>query len=195
MSKTLNAAGFDVGHETLGTDGTSNWLAASPQYPIKPYQFDVIVLAVRHPLRVLRSCRATNWNFDVEFHPIMVGKDITRDLEVSTSVFHSLSHDFKCLEWWNSFTMLGHNIASCWFSTDTITPSLIRGLCQVAGFDSCDKKNFEQLVRINAGYNKHAESTARNATWDELETIASATELQVLKRSRTLCTTFSLDEC
>ena len=63
----FSEAGYDVGHEVLGQHGSSNWLAASPQYHMKPHLFGHIFLGVRHPLKVVDSCRDKMGFYNVEF--------------------------------------------------------------------------------------------------------------------------------
>lgn len=112
-SAVMHAIGFDVGHETLGLQGTSCWMCAFPSdMPVPgtpwfphPRHFKITIAHVRHPLSVLRSGLATKW-----LNPISPWKPYSiffeqaaaqRRPELNTS---ALSEHALNLLWWLLFT-------------------------------------------------------------------------------------------
>lgn len=80
ISKVLNQAGLDVGHEKLGRDGAVSplWLVSDRRYPAYHQQgsrpeFDIILHQVRHPLGAIASLTTTapkSWKWLLKHVPI-----------------------------------------------------------------------------------------------------------------------------
>ena len=51
MSSLMTALGLDIGHETMGSDGTSDWRRA----PLEPKEFDHVLHVVRDPFMTITS--------------------------------------------------------------------------------------------------------------------------------------------
>lgn len=73
MSNLFIANGFDVGHEVMGKDGTSNWQFAvkAEKYPFmfddirrQDVVFKNIYHVIRHPLHAINSIAFTEWGSD-----------------------------------------------------------------------------------------------------------------------------------
>ena len=191
ISRVFRDVGVDIGHETFGVNGSSNWLASSPQFPSDAFNFTHTFLLVRHPLRVLRSCRGTKWNFDTGFNSEMARVDIRSDFEVNISVFDTLRHDVQCLEWWTTYTTLGRKMAECWFRTEDANDSkLFESLCERSDFIGCAEMDFKGAIKYRKNYNAHSEKSAPQVSWTELEVAATHEEKKVIKRGRELCLSF-----
>lgn len=192
VSQVFRDVGVDIGHETFGVNGSSNWLASSPQFPIRSIEvFTNTFLIVRHPLQVIRSCRGTKWQFDTNFNSEMAGKDIRRDFEVNISVFNSLRHDVQCLEWWTTYTNLGYEAAECWFKIEDANDSkLFEMLCARSHLIGCEDLDFKGAIERRKNHNAHAGKRAPLVTWPELEFAATHDEMEVIERARNLCKLF-----
>ena len=192
VSQVFRDVGVDIGHETFGVNGSSNWLASSPQFPIRSIEvFTNTFLIVRHPLQVIRSCRGTKWQFDTNFNSEMAGKDIRRDFEVNISVFNSLRHDVHCLAWRTTYTNLGYEAAECWFKIEDANDSkLFEMLCARSHFIGCEDLDFKGAIERRKNHNAHAGKRAPLVTWPELEFAATHDEMEVIERARNLCKLF-----
>jgi len=165
VAKIFSAAGYDVGHEVFGRHGSSNWLAASPRNHMKPHLFTAIFLGVRHPLKVVQSCRGSKWNFRISSVPYEIVDDFSRD---AIPVWNDIHPDAKCLEWWATYTSLGQKIAHCWFLTQDLNPELAYDMCVHAKLDACTRERFVKAGEsVQRTYNMHRKDNSE-VTWEEL---------------------------
>jgi len=192
FSKVLTAAGYPIGHEFMATHGTSDWRAAGRKNTIiHPFQFNHVVLLVRHPLKVLNSWFGTKWNFHIGGITELQEDSIMQDREA----YHNISNEFKVLEWWLSFNLLGENIAECRMRSEDVGGELLQQLCNRAELPNC-AKNWTEIADTLPKYNSHTKKQDSRATWDYLEEIASTDmEMAILNHTKHECLRFNYSDC
>lgn len=193
LAKTLSAAGYHVGHEEAGRYGVASWMgAAHTPITANPLAFKHIFLIVRHPLKVIRSWHGEHWPF--EYRGVAIRNN---NIVGSPQAFAALQDDFKVLEWWTTFTLLGENLAECYMRTEDISVDLLQSLCTRAELPgNCQDVNWKQHIDMYTGYNGHKNSTSINKTWPELEALAKTrNEKLLLDHARQLCRRYGYDNC
>ena len=197
FSKTFTSAGYPVGHEKFGDIGVSDWLMTSRKNnSYSPFLFKHIFLLVRHPLKVLHSQYGTNWDF-VWTEKNGVRSDVAHDETLlSPEQFNKLSVEFKSLEWWLVYTMLGENIAECYVRAEDISARLLLNMCLRSELSDCQTKDWNGTVQEFTQYNSHNRKNDTK-TWEELEFLTNTKdERLVLRHARLLCHKFySIEEC
>lgn len=213
FSSAFTKAGYLTGHERdlgPGMVGLSDWLMSTRsdnQYT--PFMFRHIFLLIRHPLKVLRSEYGTGWNFEFT-NSFEVTSDVAHQevLFTNSSAFQGLQVEFKTLEWWTIYTMLGENIAECYMRAEDISEELLLNMCLRSELQDCHGKPWYEIVHSTTGYNSHVKKPARTndlpddllkrlRTWTELEQmIKTEDEQSVLEHARRVCQKYySNEEC
>eukprot|EP00581_Thalassiosira_minuscula_P014492 CAMPEP_0183734050 /NCGR_PEP_ID=MMETSP0737-20130205/42762_1 /TAXON_ID=385413 /ORGANISM="Thalassiosira miniscula, Strain CCMP1093" /LENGTH=240 /DNA_ID=CAMNT_0025967443 /DNA_START=254 /DNA_END=976 /DNA_ORIENTATION=- len=196
FSNAFTEAGYPLGHEVMESHGTSDWTGASRHgMRIHPFQFNHIMLLVRHPLKVLNSWYGTQWNFQQwdEEIPLALHEDLILQDRVA---FEQLKGEFKALEWWVSFTLLGENMAECFVRNEDISAEMLLQLCHRADLPDCDSKDWNSIVSKNAGSNAHNKHHDDRATWAHLEEIAlTPLDLDILLHVKKECLRFGYTDC
>jgi len=153
------------------------------------------MLLVRHPLKVLNSWYGTQWNFQQwdEEIPLALHEDLILQDRVA---FEQLKGEFKALEWWVSFTLLGENMAECFVRNEDISAEMLLQLCHRADLPDCDSKDWNSIVSKNAGSNAHNKHHDDRATWAHLEEIAlTPLDLDILLHVKKECLRFGYTDC
>ena len=190
FANIFTKAGFPVGHERFGKDsvGISDWLMSSPNnHRHSPLKFDHIFLLVRHPLKVVHSEYGTQWNFKYTSSSGITA-DVARETLLGPGEFNKLAIEFKALEWWLLYTILGENIAECYVRNEDISPELFINMCLKSELPDCESKDWALLVNHSKAYNKHNSRTGDQVSWEGLESMAKTeNEKIVLLHARQLC--------
>ena len=102
--------------------------------------------------------------------------------------FNKLVIEFKALEWWLLYTILGENIAECYVRNEDISPELFINMCLKSELPDCESKDWALLVNHSKAYNKHNSRTGDQVSWEGLESMAKTeNEKIVLLHARQLC--------
>lgn len=191
FAKTFTKAGFPVGHEKFDRNsvGISDWLMSSPNNNRhSSLKFKHIFLLVRHPLKVVHSKYGTPW-WDLKYTS---SSGITADVAMETLLgldeFNKLAIEFKTLEWWLLYTLMGENIAECYVRNEDISPELFFNMCLKSELPGCESKDWYSLVNNSEKHNKHNNRTDDQVSWDGLESMAKTeNEKIVLHHARQVC--------
>jgi hypothetical protein len=199
FSNALTKAGYPIGQERMATYGTSCWQSAGhhtagtagPQS--HRFSFKHIVLLIRHPLMVLHSWHGTNWNFgrtDRNYGPLY--KDtVSQDFDS----FYGVKGDFRLLEWWISYTLLGEDMAECYMRTEDIGSDLLLELCSRAELPDCASKDWGLVVNELSRVNSHNRNV-NNLTWSQLEKEnTTQAERAILDQAKRVCRRFGYENC
>ena len=172
-------------------------MASRKNNMFSPFLFKLIFLLVRHPLKVLHSEYGTKWRF-VYKENNGVRSDVAHDETLlGPKRFNELSVEFKTMEWWLVYTMLGENIAECYIRAEDISPRLLLNICLRSELPNCHSKDWDSIVSNFTHYNGHNKNQNDTKTWDELELLKKTEdERKVLKHARQVCSIYySSDEC
>lgn len=160
-------------------------------------------LQIRHPLKVVRSLRATNWNFKYQLVKVSDWQPPQYRL-----AWNYLSKDVHALLWWSSFTLLAENQ----LGTDGFAFSMEKV------FEDQDPRPFAEILRqlmgehqtlcynervkmvsrhlkIGKRVNRHAKSSDPLPTWDSViarvrkstDAKYHAMQLEAIAIARMLC--------
>lgn len=207
FSAAFTKAGYPVGHEKdlgHGMVGLSDWMMASRySNPNTPFLFKHVFLLVRHPLKVVRSRDGSGWTTFAFSDGFNVKSDVAQHetLTTNSTAFQDLQIEFKTLEWWVVYTMLGENIAECFVRAEDISSDLLLYMCIRSELKGCHEKSWAQIQDESSGYNSHTKKLSDRQknlkTWDELEEMAKTDdERSILKHAREICKKYyNQDEC
>ena len=163
-----------------------------------PFNFEHIFLLVRHPLKVLHSEYGTKWQF-VYTSNTGVTSDVAHDETLlGPEEFNKMPIEFKTLEWWLLYTLLGENIAECYVRAEDISAELFLNMCLRSELNNCQSTDWVSVLNnSNTNYNRHNLKKDDTKSWKELETLAKTKKLQtVLAHAREVCLKFySIEEC
>jgi len=197
ISAAFRTAGYDVGHETPGRDGVSDWRSAEGNFRswAPPFSFKHVFLAVQHPLKIIRSRAGTGWDFNRNFGRVRSHVTIQPAKE-----FDNMTMEFKTLDYWYSYMTMGENLAECYYYVRDISADLLEDICLRSELPQCEEKQWEQACASNRGFNPHTKDLMRKnpnwtISWEGLENSArTINEKSVLERARLLCSRF-FDDC
>ena len=197
ISASFRTAGYDVGHETPGRDGVSDWMSAEGNFRpwAPPFSFKHVFLAVRHPLEVVRSRAGTGWDFNRGYGRVRDHVTIRPAVE-----FDNMAMEFKTLDYWYSYTSMGENLAECYYRVGDISADLLEDICLRSELPQCEEKEWEKARASNHGTNPHTKNLIRKnpnltISWEGPENSArTINEKLVLERARLLCSRF-FDDC
>jgi hypothetical protein len=199
FAKALTAAGYGVGHEKLRKNGMSNWLASGRKHKVSPSMFRHIFLLVRHPFKVINSEYGTQWKFRYAEPGGESALVDARDETIlgSPFAFDRMQLEFKTLEYWSMFTLLGENLAECFMRTEDIGPDLLESLCLRAELPGCAEKPWKNITTDFTNYNTHKKKgPSQQLSWEFLVNITkSEDERLVLEHARQICKHFGYDDC
>jgi hypothetical protein len=199
FAKTFTKAGYPVGHERFGRNsvGISDWLMSSRRNRHSPYKFNHIFLLVRHPLKVLRSAYGTRWDFKYTSSSGITSDVANDESLLGPEEFGKLAFEFKVLEWWLMYTLLGENIAECYIRNEDISGELFLNICLRAELTNCTTKDWASLQDYSKKYNSHHSRENDEVTWEKLESMdKTESENTVLHHARQLCLKFySSEDC
>jgi len=201
FAKAFTDAGYPLGHEMLKTHGTSDWKgAARHNQKIHPFQFNHVVLLLRHPLKVLNSWYGTGWDFGMWRGSGLTSASFRKEMVLQdVNLFEQLTGEFRLLESWISLSLLGENIAECAMHSEDIGGDLLLDLCHRADFEDCDNKDWQSIDKKHANSNSHNKQKDERATWEYLEGLASNAsnpfDQIVLSHARRICLHFGYSDC
>jgi hypothetical protein len=206
LGKTFSAAGYDVPHECLGSDGTSDWRYSFET--ARPLPFRHIFMQIRHPLDVVASWYSVQWNFTVEKTWKECGYKNWKSVELDVREFFKagdlnyLPRDVQALEWWAQSVTRVTPAVECWWKIEDFNSKIAQALCERAGFVGCAVPNWDRLIREHENANSHRaeDVSAPTPTWQEL---CEGTEKddtrsrrgKVCERARALCSEFHFENC
>jgi hypothetical protein len=114
MSKLLQELGYDIGHETMGKNGTSNWLYAvndvpPPSFTWIPgsrnnYKFDIIIHVIRDPSTCIPSIAYTETDFTKDQKKILQYESTqyrTKHTHINPSCTNHFEHAALSYIYWN----------------------------------------------------------------------------------------------
>jgi len=145
----------------------------------------------------VRSWRGTNWDFS----DIVWRDSFSFPGEKTSLRFDAMRGDFRALEWWLSWTLLGEGKAECSLRNEDISAGLMRDICERAELDGggggCDKVNWTALLAKMKNVNAHATGDRTPVQWVELEAAVAMTEDErmVLAHAKTVCLRFYDGDC
>ena len=125
--------------------------------------------------------------------PLDVRKDVSEHSGID--IWDEISSDFRCLEWWATYTELGGSIAECWYKTSDIDADLLLEICLRSELKMCSKKTFSRA--LSAGdftYNSHKMANTSDISWEDVLP-GNPREAAILERSKKLCKSYFADEC
>lgn len=193
FAKIFTEAGYPVGHERFGENsvGISDWLMSSRRNRHSPFKFKHIFLLVRHPLKVVHSEYGTQWNFKYT-STSGITSDVGKDESLlGPDEFDKLAIEFKTLEWWLLYTLLGENIAECYIRNEDISGELFLNMCLRSELPDCKTKDWASLISQSKKYNSHNSRTDDHVTWGDLESMVKTdNEYGVLQHARRVCLKF-----
>eukprot|EP00984_Skeletonema_dohrnii_P026043 scaffold15294_cov75-Skeletonema_dohrnii-CCMP3373.AAC.4 len=199
FASIFTKAGYPVGHEKFGKNsvGISDWLMSSRRNRHSPFKFNHIFLLVRHPLKVVHSEYGTQWNF-IYTSTSGITSDVANDESLlGPEEFNKLAIEFKTLEWWLLYTLLGENIAECYIrnednqENEDISGELFLNMCLRSELPNCKTKDWASLINQSKKYNSHNSRTHDQVTWGDLESmVKTENENIVLRHARQVCLKF-----
>jgi len=192
IAKALTRAGYDIGHEKMGADGSSAWPAATRGYIWAPSTFQHIIAIVRHPLYVIRSYNSTRWGF------ILGSVDVRTDVSIQPKeAFNAMQWEFQALEWWNTYTSQAEDLAECSYRIEDMNADLLSDICLKADFSNCKDKDWAAIITELGNYNSHVgRKKVEVVPWSYLEGIVvNNNEQMVLNHARLICDHFHYLNC
>lgn len=199
FAEVFTKAGYPVGHEIFKANsvGLSDWLMASRRNQHSPFKFNHIFLLVRHPLKVLHSAYGTKWNFKYKSMSGVLSDVAKDETLLGPNKFNELAYEFKALEWWLTYTLLGENIAECYVRNEDISGELFLNICLKSELPNCETKDWTSLAIHTKPFNRHNTKMDDQVTWENLTSmVKTENENMVLQHARQVCLKFySSGEC
>ncbi len=199
FASTFTKAGYPVGHEKFAKNsvGISDWLMSTRRNHHSPFKFKHIFLLVRHLLKVLHSEYGTQWNFKYTSESGITSDVSNDETLLGPDEFNKLAIEFKTLEWWLLYTLLGENIAECYVRNEDISGELFLNMCLKSQLPNCETKDWASLTNNTKKVNRHNTRTDDQFTWEDLESmVKTENENMVLLHARQVCLIFySREEC
>ena len=101
-------------------------------------------------------------------------RQLTADVRDETilgraGAFDAMQLEFKTLEYWSMFTLLGENLAECYMRTGDIGPDLLESVCTRAELPDCAAKDWKRINKTFKNYNannKEEKGNAKLATYN-----------------------------
>ena len=147
------------------------------------------------PLKVIRSYYGTRWNFYVRGLDVRM-ESLPFTSEEDPTLFDQLQVEFQSLLWWSSFTLMGENVAECYFRAEDISSDLLFLVCiraQLPGDYSAH--NWTDIIDSYSGYNQHKQNTSL-PSWAQLQSkVEIENEHLVLLNARKICKRYKYDDC
>jgi hypothetical protein len=214
LGKLFSSAGYDVPHECLGNDGTSDWRYSFEM--TRPLPFRHIYMQVRHPLAVVASWHSVQWNFTVDKrwqqclkNPAGTIKNWkleeldVRDYFKAGDLIY-LSREVHALEWWSQSVSRILPAVECWWRIEDFSSQVAKEVCNKAGFIGCSVPDWERLIKEHAHENSHRieDVNAPKPTWESMcgkeqvqKDDSRSKRVRVCERARALCREFNFDNC
>jgi hypothetical protein len=213
LGKLFSSAGYDIPHECLGKDGTSDWRYSFES--ARPLPFQHIFMQVRHPLAVVASWHSVRWNFTVDKtwkqcrrEEDSKSKWQLEELDVrdyfKAGDLNYLPRDVQALEWWNQAVARIMPAVECWWKIEDFSPELAVEICTRAGFVGCSVPDWEKLIKRHENENSHREGDgdAPKPSWENLcgqkqvlQDDGRSKRTRVCERARALCQKFNFSNC
>jgi hypothetical protein len=208
LGKLFSSAGYDVPHECLGKDGTSDWRYSFEMK--RPLPFEHVYMQVRHPLAVVASWYSVQWNFTVDktWKECQYNDWKLEELDVrdyfKAGDLNYLSREVQALEWWSQAVSRVLPAVECWWKIEDFSSEMAEAVCERAGFVGCSVPDWNRLIKEHENENSHREED-RNAPKPTWETLCGKEQRQkddsrskrgrVCERARALCREFNFDDC
>ena len=159
-AKAFQLAGYNIGHEQKGRDGSSAWIAIAQndtrEFAWNPTEeFQHIFMLVRHPLKVIQSQKSTKWDFIIRNQGISGQIDISMEVNMDKKQFEKMRAEFKTLIWWTTFTERAYKISQCYMRAEDSSPQQLKELCINAHFKNCNKVDWLTIFRNVRFTNSH----------------------------------------
>lgn len=208
LGKLFSSAGYDVPHECLGNDGTSDWRYSFES--ARPLPFQHIFMQVRHPLAVVASWHSVQWNFTVDktWQECRYENWQQQELDVrdyfKAGDLNYLSREVQALEWWAQAVSRIFPAVECWWKLEDFSPELAVEICIRAGFVGCSVPDWERLIQQHENVNSHREEDvdAPKPTWESLcgkkqvlKDDRRSKRERVCEKARALCREFKFENC
>ena len=113
------------------------------------------------------------------------------------NAFEGVAGDFKLLEYWTSFTLLGEDIAECYMRTEDIGSDLLLDLCYRAELTDCGSKDWNSVLHGLSSVNTHKkQENNATLTWGQLEEhVTIQAERDILDHAKQVCLRFGYSDC